>query len=73
MGRLPNMVDGATDTQRRSAMSMLSKVRSPELGRIPTGPMYGFHNDPQGRDGGGGVMLPADNVFRAPATKHEKM
>ncbi|KAK6381458.1 uncharacterized protein PV06_05012 [Exophiala oligosperma] len=73
MGRLPNMVDGATDMQQRSAMSMLSKVRSPELGRIPTGPRNGYHHNPRGQNIGGGVMLPAHEVFRHPTTKYEKM
>ncbi|KIW11910.1 hypothetical protein PV08_09183 [Exophiala spinifera] len=75
MVRLPNTVGESTDMQRRSAVSLLSaagKARSPESGRIPTGPRNRFHNNPQGRNGGG-VMLPAENIFRPQAAKHENM
>ena len=75
MGRLPHMLDGATDSQRRSAMSLLSaagKVRSPPLVRSPTTPAIGFHGGSQDREVGG-VTLEGDDVFRPQSAKQHVM
>ena len=75
MGRLPHMLDGATDSQRRSAMSLLSaagKVRSPPLVRGPAAPATAFYGGSQDREAGG-VTLEGDDVFRPQSTKQEVM
>ncbi|KAJ9501501.1 hypothetical protein H2202_003295 [Exophiala xenobiotica] len=75
MGRLPHMLDGATDNQRRSAMSLLSaagKVRSPPLVRSPAAPATRFYGGSQDREIGG-VTLEGDDIFRPQSAKQEVM
>lgn len=70
MGRLPHTMDGTTEYQRRSAISMLSaagKVRSPQLAHGP-----GVVPDPfDGPDRRNmvGMTTETDDVFRPRVTQ----
>ncbi|KAI1610729.1 hypothetical protein EDD36DRAFT_420762 [Exophiala viscosa] len=71
MGRLPHMLDGATDHQRRTAAWALSAaggVRSPQPAQASTASASIQHGGP--RDGEiGGVTLGNDGVYRPPIVK----
>jgi len=75
MGRLPHMLDGATDNQRRTAAWALSAaggVRSPQLAQGSTATANTQHGGP--RDGGiGEVNLGHDDVYRPPIVNQGDM
>lgn len=74
MGRLPHMMDGTADSQRRSAKSMLSaagKALSPQLmqGSVsPPLPAYVPY-----RQEARGILVESDDVFRPRVTKEENL
>lgn len=75
MGRLPHMLDGATDNQRRTAASMLSAAgrgRSPQIMHGVTAGANVHYGGPQ--DGEiGGVILENDDMFRPSIVKQGDM
>ncbi|KIV87231.1 hypothetical protein PV11_02789 [Exophiala sideris] len=75
MGRLPHMLDGATDNQRRTAAWALSAaggVRSPQLAHGMSATANTHHGGP--RDGEiGGVTLQNGDVYRPPLVKQGDM
>jgi hypothetical protein len=63
LARLPHMMDGTSDAQRRSAKSMLAAVTSPRLMLRPS-PTSGAWYGPHSREVRGRVHENNDDVFR---------